>query len=175
MNSLRRLVLAALALVAAPALAAEEFILLQTQESTDIAAPCPNQNIKLGAYVYAPRTRAVDGHVVRDLGRPVGTVVGCGQLPWPVTLDSVAPFNMDFDLGGRRIVAAGSCKVADIFPAATNPNAMVVLVGCTLKVGEDKSQALVTGVATSASVFMLGKAPGYETGSYWTLHLYTKD
>ena len=31
------------------------------------------------------------------------------------------------------------------------------------------------GIATSASVFIPYAIPGYDTGSFWTLHLYTRD
>jgi hypothetical protein len=166
-------VLALLALAAVPALAGEEIFLLQTQESSDVAAPCPEQNIKLGAYVYAPRTRASDGKVMKQLGQPVGTAVGCGLMK-EIKPGSRAPFNMTFDLGGQKIFATGECTVADWFFPIPKP-APVLLVGCYLKVAEDGDQGLLHGVATSASVFMPSAIPGYETGSFWTLHLYTKD
>ena len=170
----RTLALAVLVLAAGSARAAEEVLLLQTQESTDVAAPCPGQNIKLGAYVYAPRTRASDGQVMKQFGRPVGTVVGCGVMK-TVTPGSRAPFNMSFDLGGRKIYAAGECTVADWFFPIPGVPAPVLLVGCYLSVAPDESQGLIKGIATSASVFIPYAIPGYETGSFWTLHLYTKD
>ncbi len=175
MTPLRLAVLAALVLAAGPAAAAEEVLVLRTQEVKERVPDCGGQNIKLFANVYAPRTRAMDGRVMKEFGNPVGTVVGCGQLPWPITFGSKAPFTMDFDLGGRRIQAAGECVVSDMFRAETNPSAAVLLVGCSLRVAPDESQALAHGIATSASVFMLGDAPGFATGSYWTLHLYTRE
>lgn len=170
----RALVAALLALAAVPALAAEEIFLLQTQESSDVAAPCPDQNIKLGAYVYAPRTRASDGLVMKQLGNPVGTAVGCGVMK-TITPGSKASFNMTFDIGGQKIFATGECTVADWFFPIPRP-APVLLVGCALTVQKDENQGLLHGIATSASIFI--PAPpvqGYETGSFWTLHLYTKD
>jgi hypothetical protein len=173
MTCTRALVATVLALAAVPALAAEQIFLLQTQESGDVAAPCPGQNIKLGAYVYAPRTRAADGQVMKQLGRPVGSAVGCGVMR-EIKPGSKAPFNMTFDIGGQKIFAAGECTVADWFFPIPAP-APVLLVGCYLSVAKDDSQGLLHGIATSASVFIPFAIPGYETGSFWTLHLYTKD
>lgn len=174
MNPLRILALATLLLASGSAFAAEEILLLQTQESPDIAAPCPGQNIKLGAYVYAPRTRASDGQVMKELGHPVGTVVGCGVMK-TVTPGSKAPFNMSFDLGGRKIYAEGECTVATWFFPIPGVPAPVLLVGCYLAVSPDETQGLKQGIATSASVFLPRPVPGYETGSFWTLHLYTAE
>jgi hypothetical protein len=174
MNLLRLVAFAALVVAAPAALAAEEILLLQTQESPDVAAPCPDQNIKLGAYVYAPRTRAMDGRVMKQLGHPIGTAVGCGVMT-KVTPGSRAPFNMTFELGGRRIYAAGECTVADWFFPIPGVPAPVLLVGCYLSAERDESQGLEHGLATSASVFLPAAIPGYETGSFWTLHLYTRE
>lgn len=174
MRPLHSFVLIAVVLAGSPALAAEEILLLQTQESPEVAAPCPGQNIKLGAYVYAPRTRAMDGRVMKQLGRPIGTAVGCGVMT-TVTPGSRAPFNITFDLGGRVVSASGECTVADwFFPIAGVP-APVLLVGCYLSAAADESQGLRHGLATSASVFIPYALPGYETGSFWTLHLYTAE
>ena len=109
MNVTRIFALAALVLAAGSARAGEEVLLLQTQESADVAAPCPGQNIKLGAYVYAPRTRASDGQVMKQFGSPVGTVVGCGVMK-TVTPGSRAPFNMSFDMGGRKCTPRASAR-----------------------------------------------------------------
>jgi hypothetical protein len=174
MTASRAVVLAALVLAAGSARAAEEVLLLQTQESSDVAAPCPGQNIKLGAYVYAPRTRAADGQVMKQFGNPVGTVVGCGVMK-SITPGSKAPFNMSFDLGGRKIYASGECSVADWFFPMPGKPAPVLLVGCYLAVQGDESQGLIKGIATSASVFIPYAIPGYDTGSFWTLHLYTAE
>ena len=45
----RALAVALLSVAAASASAAEQVFLVQTQETLDVAAPCPDQNIKLGA------------------------------------------------------------------------------------------------------------------------------
>jgi hypothetical protein len=186
MTSIRSLLLAAVLLAAGAARAEEQVLLFQTQESDDVVPACAGDDtILLGAYVYAPRTRASDASVVRELGQPVGKVSGCGKMPSPVTLGSKAPFSMDFDLEGRRVYAAGECTVQEIFFPIPGDRRPVLLVGCSLTVKpppevidpEERAaqRAALRGIATSSSVFMLAPIPGYSTGSYWTLHLYTAD
>ncbi len=167
----------ALALPAA-ALAREETYLLQTQESADVPALCPDgDNIRLGAYTYAPRTRAEDALVVRELGTPVGTAVGCGRLTSiaPFDFAQPAPFAMSFAVGDLTVTAHGYCVVADrSFPLWPEPKPLL-LVGCTLAVDPDPAQGIERGSATSSSVFLPAAIPGYETGSFWTLHLVRTD
>lgn len=183
----RHLVIATLTLSSLPALAGDRdrdrtrfrdhvatgdaVYLYRTQESPDVATDClPGQNVVLGAYVYAPRTRAVDGKVVREGTEPVGTVVGCGTMT-SVAVGATAPFTMDFELAdGRKIFAAGKCEVTRQVFTAASPYP-VLMVGCALGVEASEAEPTLAGIATSASVFNPFKVPGYETGSYWTLHL----
>lgn len=182
MKTFRTLVIAALALAALPAAARDRdrdrfrdhvasgdaVYVYRTQESPDVVTNCiTGQNIVLGAYVYAPKVRGVDGKVVREGTEPVGTVVGCGTMA-SIALGATAPFTMDFDLAdGRKIFAAGTCQVTQQIVTSASPYP-VLMVGCTLAV---EGNADLAGIATSASIFNPFKVPGYETGSYWTLHL----
>jgi hypothetical protein len=186
MSSIRSLLAAALVLAAGAARAEEQVYLFQTQESDAVTTDCAvEENIVLGAYVYAPRTRANDAKVVREFGQAVGKVVGCGTMPKNVWFGSKAPFSMDFDLEGRRIYAAGECTVQEIFFPIKNDPRPVLLVGCSLTVTPPPEvtdpveraaqKASLRGIATSSSVFMMAPIAGYSTGSYWTLHLYTND
>jgi len=170
MNLLRIVALVALASTATLAMADDTVYLFRTQENATVKTNClPDQKIVLGAYVYAPRSRPVDGKVVREFGEPVGTVVGCGAMT-SVAVGATASFTMDFDLEGRKIFAAGKCDVTQwIFTdGSTKP---LLMVGCSLAVEPTAAEPTLSGIATSASVFNLFKVPGYETGSYWTLHL----
>ncbi|HSN90933.1 MAG TPA: hypothetical protein VLS93_06870 [Anaeromyxobacteraceae bacterium] len=177
MTRLAAAVLAALALAPLPAAAGEVVILLQTQETTDVTPVCPEgDNIRLGAYVYAPRTRADSGAVVRDLGPPIGIVNGCGRfgrenfVPY-----TPAPFSMRFELPMGTVHASGQCVATSLsFPVPGSP-APLLLVGCALDVTPDPALGVTRGSATSSSVFLPYPIPGYDTGSYWTLHLYTAD
>ena len=185
MSAIRSLLAAALVLAAGAARAEEQVYLFQTQESDGVATDCAaDENIVLGAYVYAPRTRASDAKVVREFGQAVGTVVGCGSMPANVWFGTKAPFRMDFDLEGRRVYAAGGCVVQEIFFPIKNDPRPVLLVGCSLTVkpapdlvdpAAIAAAKAVRGIATSSSVFMRYPIDGFSTGSFWTLHLYTND
>jgi hypothetical protein len=183
--------LAALALAPLPAAAGELVILLQTQETTDFVAQCPGPadpthpdylNVRLAAYVYAPRTRAADGLVMKDLGLPIGLVHGCGkftpahlQRPSPGEPYPRAPFSMSFELPTGNFFAEGECAAANVSFPMYPVLAPLALVGCSLDVRPDPAQGITRGIATSSSVFIPYPIPGYDTGSYWTLHLYTAD
>jgi hypothetical protein len=169
--------IAALALVPARAAAGELVVLLQTQETSDFAAECADgENVRLAAYLYAPRTRANDGVVVRDLGPPIGSATGCGTFSQANFVPfTPAPFAMRFDLPLGTVHAQGQCVVTSLsYPVPGSP-APLLLVGCALDVTPDPALGITRGNATSASVFLPYPIPGYDTGSYWTLHLYTAD
>lgn len=179
-RAIRLALLAALALGPALAAAGEEVYLLQSQESPDVATNCaPDENVVLGAYLYAPRPRAVDALVMRDLGEPIGTAIGCGQLVptglVPMPAGTPSPFRMEFHLPRGLVTASGECVVADRFQPVPGLPIPIFLVGCTLRVDPDSGTGVLHGWATSASVFLVHAIPGLDTGSYWTLHLYTAD
>ncbi|BDG01082.1 hypothetical protein [Anaeromyxobacter oryzae] len=169
------LVLAALSL---PAAAGERVYLLRSQEHPDVTPACPaGDTVRLGAYLYAPRSRASDGLVMKDAGRPVGTAIGCGKILTYTPFDPKvkSPFSMVFALDDGTFTAQGTCEITSLtFPVPGVP-APLLLVGCALKVNPDAALGVVNGVATSASVFTPVALPGYGTGSFWTLQLYTND
>jgi hypothetical protein len=175
MNRLPLHALALLSLLAGAARADEDVLLLRTQESAEVPAICaPGENIVLGAFVYAPRTRAHDGLVMKEGSRPIGTAVGCGTMT-SIAKGARAPFRMAFDLGRRTVSAVGECTVAERFAPLAMPPYPVLLVGCSLAVEPGSDEGLLRGIAASASVFIPYAIPGYDTGSYWTLHLYYAD
>lgn len=172
----RMIAAAALALLALPALAGERVYLLRTQEDPSVLPDCPaGDTVRLGALVYAPRSRASDGRVMKDAGAPIGTAIGCGKLLsyMPFDPEVQSPFAMRFDLDDGTFTAKGTCTITSLtFPIPGVP-APLMLVGCALRVDADPSQGVVNGLATSASVFTPRPLPGYGTGSFWTLQLYT--
>jgi hypothetical protein len=175
MRPLRTALVALVALSAVTARADEDVLLLRTQESPDVPAACATgENIVLGAFVYAPRSRARDGLVLKEGARPIGTAVGCGTMT-SIAEGATAPFRISFDLGDRTVYAAGQCRVAQRFaPLAPQPWPLL-LVGCSLAVEAGSDEGLLHGIAGSTSVFLPYPIPGYDTGSYWTLHLYYAD
>jgi len=176
MHMLRTIALAVLTLTAAAASASEEVLLLRSQESPEVPALCAaGENIKLGAFLYAPRTRARDGLVMKEGSRPIGTAVGCGTMPLVVKKGTTATFRLAIDLGDRTVSASGECTVAEMFAPLAMPPYPVLLAGCALAVEPGSDPGLLHGMASSSSVFLPRPIPGYDTGSYWTFHLYYAD
>jgi hypothetical protein len=177
-NALAALAAVAALALASPARAGEVVYLLRTQEHPSVTPDCPEgDTVRLGALVYAPRTRAHDGKVMKDAGRAVGTAVGCGKLLTfsPFDPEVQSPFAMRFDLPDGTFTASGTCTITSLtFPVPGLP-APLLLVGCTLDVDADPALGVVNGVATSASVFTPRPIPGYGTGSFWTLQLYVDE
>jgi hypothetical protein len=175
MRHLVSLAVLASLLAAGAARADERVYLLRTQEHPSVVPDCPvGDTVRLGALVYAPRTRGHDGLVTKDTGRPIGVAVGCGQLLTyaPFDPEVQSPFAMRFELDDGTFTARGTCTITSLtFPIPGVP-APLLLVGCTLDVDADPALGVVNGVATSASVFTPAPLPGYATGSYWTLQLY---
>jgi len=171
------LLAASLLLAAGAARADERFYLLRTQEDPSVAPDCPaGDTVRLGALVYAPRTRASDGLVTKDVGDPIGVAVGCGRLLTYTPFDPAvqSPFAMRFELPDGTYTARGTCTITSLtFPIAGVP-APLLLVGCALDVDADPALRVLNGLATSASVFTPRPLPGYGTGSFWTLQLYVE-
>jgi hypothetical protein len=177
MRHLAMFAAASLVLAAGAARADDRVYLLRTQEHPSVTPDCPpGDTVRLGALVYAPRTRHHDGQVTRDTGRPIGTAVGCGKLLTYTPFDPAiqSPFAMRFELPDGTFTARGTCTITSLtFPVPGLP-APLLLVGCALDVDADPAHGVVNGLATSASVFTPSPIPGYATGSYWTLQLYVE-
>ncbi|WP_242394245.1 hypothetical protein [Anaeromyxobacter oryzisoli] len=167
-----------LAVFALPAAAGEHVYLFRTQEVSSIKANCaPGEDIILGALLYTPRTRASDGLVMKDAGEPVGTAIGCGTTRSYTPFDPNAqnPFSLRLEFGGGTLTANGTCTLTSLtFPIQGVP-APLLLAGCTLRVNPSPSLGVVNGIATSASVFTPWPLPGFGTGSFWTVQVYTND
>jgi hypothetical protein len=178
--NVQRSLLAALALAGpALALAGEETFIFKTfeDESTPpVMSICENAgfpkpvNVFLGASVWSLKTSGMDGEVVRETVRKVGTVTGCGVLTSFSTFEPEQYMLMHFELADGAYVFSGQCDVVSFGVPAPG----LMLVGCALGL-VDAPPGVVGGLATSASIFTPWEIPGYSTGSVWTLHLYTED
>jgi hypothetical protein len=124
--------------------------------------------LNLRAHTWSIATRASDGMVVQEQLRPVGTERACTQVTFPLVEGSTAPFYAQFELADGSYTANGSCRVT----SNGIPQAGVVLAGCALRL-QARPAGFVGGVAASASVLTLGTIPGFETGSFWTLRVYS--
>lgn len=124
--------------------------------------------LNLRAHAWSIATRGSDGMVVEEQIQPVGDVRACAQVTFPLVEGSTAPFYARFDLAHGTYTANGSCRVT----SNGVPQAGVVLAGCALRV-QMGPEGFVGGVAASASVLTLGTIPGFATGSFWTLRIYS--
>jgi hypothetical protein len=161
------------------AAAAEERVyVLRTQEDGSVVPDCPTDDtVKLGALVFAPRTRTRDGLMTEDGTWSIGTAVGCGRLLTYTPFDTQVrnPFALKLELEDGIITARGDCTITSVnFPVPDLP-APLLLLGCALAVDEDPSAGILNGSATSSSVFMPTAVPGYRTGSLWTVRLYVDE
>ena len=121
----------------------------------------------LGARLWSLEGRAADGVVVNKEVRDVGEAYACVHIT-DLSPGAIAPFYMEFNVAGLWLTAAGVCIMA----SNHIPVGALFLVGCTLTVPQDQSHGLIGGIATSSSVFNPLSLPGFQTGSFWTVHLY---
>ncbi len=175
---MKRLLLAVVMLLGAPALADEATSVFRSEEDATtpadatVCAQAPfATNVRLGAALYSVKTSKRDGRVTDDKKRRIGTATACLQLTnvmFPEGL--VQRFYVRFDLPQGAYVAQGTCTVA----SNAVPQPFIVLAGCTLKLVSGPA-GTIGGMATSNSIFNPLKRPGYSTGSMWTLHEYLLD
>jgi hypothetical protein len=135
-----------------------------------LAAPFTPNLPPVEASFVSQRTRARDGVVMNRGARRVGTGTACLRIndffftPFGTPADLFGEITID-DLTVRVL---GTCTVTSnnvpIFP--------VILATCAMKV-VDFPAGFLGGSASSNSVFNPAQIPGFSTGSYWTLRLYT--
>jgi hypothetical protein len=124
--------------------------------------------VKPRGFAWSLATRASDGMVVKEQIQPVGSVNTCARLTFPIVEGDTAPSFARIELGGDTYTASGRCR------ATSNgvPKAGVVLAGCALRL-QTGPPGFAGGIATSASVVLLDRVPGFQTGSFWTLRVYS--
>lgn len=142
--------------------------------------PVDTDLVMLDAELWSNRTRAKDGKVVNPESRMVGTGAACawvsaGALFGTMPIDPAeplpgAPFYGEFEIGDLSIAAGGECLLS----SNTIPVPFLGLVGCSMVVPPDPEQGLLGGNAASSSVFNPLYLPAFQTGSYWTVHVYTE-
>jgi hypothetical protein len=134
---------------------------------------CPSEAgrpLTRAGFAWSLATRASDGMVVNEQIRPVGSVSICALLTGPIVEGETAPTLARIELGGDTYTASGRCR------ATSNGNPLpdgVALVGCALRL-QTGPPDFVGGIATSASVLLTdGPVDGFETGSFWTVRVYS--
>ncbi|CAM4173067.1 hypothetical protein G4177_28360 [Corallococcus sp. ZKHCc1 1396] len=127
--------------------------------------------VKLGASLYVPVHRWVDGRAVEDGHERVGTATACFRLTDRTFPPGTrVPFYARFLLPMGAFTASGECTLV----SNDQPQAGVVLAGGALKLVE-VPPGFVGGVLSNLSVFNPLKLPGFATGSYYTLYAFRNE
>jgi hypothetical protein len=156
--------------------ASERAYVVRTLEDPSIdpipAADCPGGPGTLfnaNGYAYSIATRASDGMVVQEHPKRVGVIRTCARVT-SIAEGATAPVNARIELGGDTYTASGVGRATSIGV----PQGGVVLIGNALRLNTGPD-GFVGGIATSASVVLLGPVPGFHTGSFWTLRVYSSN
>ncbi|RKH32494.1 hypothetical protein [Corallococcus sicarius] len=127
--------------------------------------------VKLGAGLYVPLHRVVEGRSVVDGYEQVGTATACFRLTDRTFAPGTrVPFYARFLLPVGAFTASGECTLV----SNDQPQAGVVLAGGALKLVE-VPPGFVGGVLSNLSVFNPLKLPGFATGSYYTLYAFRSE
>ncbi len=141
---------------------------LNTDGSVCMQAPFPpTVQFSSGAWIY--ETRGSDGTIVNSSSHVVGVVRDCVQITdFSFTPFSVHPFYIRFDLRDATYIGNGSCTVISNNVPVTG----LILVSCVASLADFATGEPVGSGVSSVSFNPFG-LPGFDTGAYWTLRLYT--
>ncbi len=146
--------------------------------------PADTMLFMFDADLFSSRVRTKDGLVVEPEARTIGRGLACAWLsfsaffgnllaepPFPIDQTqplATSPFYGEFEVGGVFLAGGGECSLT----SNTLPVPGLGLVACNLRINPDPDQGLLGGNATSNSVFNPLGLPGFQTGSFWTVHIY---
>jgi hypothetical protein len=129
----------------------------------------PGTLFNANGYAYSIATRASDGMVVQEHPKRVGVVRSCTRIT-SIAEGATAPGYVEIQIGGDTYTGSGVVRTTSV----DVPKAGVVLAGSAVRL-QTGPDGFVGGIATSASVVLLGPVPGFHTGSFWTLRVYSSD
>jgi hypothetical protein len=165
----------------APKQTVVQFRSIQDPNVTPDAAVCARApfvaNVSLGASLYAFETRESDGTLDDDDGgRRLGEGTACVRITDPTfPAFSTVSYYSELTLarvGSKRhvrLTMSGRCTLTSNDIPVTG----LVLASCALQIARGPGD-FVGGVASSNSVFNPLRLPGFDTGSYWTLRLFSE-
>jgi hypothetical protein len=132
-------------------------------------APFPI-NAVFGASAWSLGTRANDGVVVVDQIRQVGTATACLLVTDPTfARDSEILLFGTFELDQGNFLGQGKCLVtSDGFTPSG-----AVLAGCAVS-GIEAPPGFTSVIAGSTTVLNPLNLPDVQTGSYWTIRVFTE-
>jgi hypothetical protein len=167
----------AIALLLASTAAADQKVIQIRSEDDPAVPPDPafcatapfTTNLVFNGSVWTFRERTSDGTVVNDSVAKRGDAHACARLAnFAFTPLSTVPFLAKFNLPQGQFTGLGVCTII----ARDVPRAGVITAACALRLTSFPSGVL-GGTATSISIFNPFRLPGFKTGSYWTLYLFT--
>lgn len=120
----------------------------------------------LPASFYAVQTRASDGQIVNGSVRKIGQGTACARIT-SLGVGAVAPIIGSFEIGDQEFIGEGACVVS----SNSVPTGGLIMVGCTIPLSA--GPGVLGGVATSNSIFNPFGLPGFDTGSIWTVRVFT--
>ena len=122
-----------------------------------------------GAQAWTYKTRKSDGMIVEDPIRKIGIVRDCIQITDSgFSPFSIHPFYIRFDLGDEIYAGTGQCTII----SNNVPVMALILASCTASL-IDTTTGEAVGNAVSNTTYNPFGLPGYDTGAYWTLRLYS--
>ena len=130
------------------------------------AAASFTPNAVLSASLYAMQSRSSDGKIVNQSTKKIGSGTAC-VLITSLAVGATVPFIGSFELSGQRVLGEGACVLA----TDTVPTPGLILAGCTIPLYP--APGVLGGIATSNTVFNPFGLPGFNTGSIWTVHVFT--
>ncbi len=167
----------AVALVVASTAAADQTVVqIRTQEDPSVpydATLCGgapfSTNIHFEGTAWTFSTRKSDGTVVNDSVAKRGAARACAQITnFSFSAFSTVAFLTRFDLPQGTFTGLGLCTVI----SNRTPKPGLITAACALQLISFPS-GFLGGTATSISIFNPFNLPGFATGSYWTLTLFT--
>src|SRR5262245_23711470 len=129
----------------------------------------PGALLNANGYAYSIATRASDGMVVEVHPERVGVIRTCTRVT-SIGEGAMAPSYAEMEIAGDTYTASGSVRTTSVGV----PQAGVVLAGSALRL-QTGPDGFVGGIASTASGVVLGTVPGFHTGSFWTLRVYSSN
>jgi hypothetical protein len=126
--------------------------------------------LTFGSSLFSSQTRASDGQVVNSAVKKIGTATAVAVITDPTfaTFDSEFPMYFELKAGDLKIAASGECETTHNALKEGGP----VFLGCYMEIlPESSSPGIRWGQASSITNFAPIPVPGFQTSSYWSMHI----
>jgi hypothetical protein len=107
--------------------------------------------------------------VVQVHPKQVGVIRTCSRVT-SIAEGATAPTHVEAEIGGDTYTGNGEVRTTSVGV----PESGVVLASAAVRL-QTGPDGFAGGIATSASVVLLSPVPGFHTGSFWTLRVYSSN